>query len=133
MKSNWEEWNHQLNFVINQQNFSYYLDGTFLCPDLVLHAKAARYWKSSDRALCAFIFEHISKSDYSMVNKHTTSHDIYEALCSNHQFQGLHAQVHVIKKALETHFSPDVTPYSHTLNSIDKLHKQFIKNGKNGR
>ena len=130
LKSNWEEWNRRLNFVVDQRNFSYYLDGTLLCPDAALHSKAARNWKSSDRALRAFIFEHISESDYSMVNKHTTSHDVYKALCSNHQFQGLHAQVHVIKEALDTRFSPAVTPYSHTLNSINKLHEKFIKMGK---
>ena len=130
LKSNWEEWNRRLNFVVDQRNFSYYLDGTFLCPDATQHPKAACYWKSNDRALRSFILEHISENNYSMVNKHTTSHDVYEALRSNHQFQGLYAQVHVIKEALKTRFSPALTPYSHTLNSIDKLHERFIKMGK---
>ena len=41
LKCNWEEWNRRLNLVVDQRNFFYYLDGTFPCPDAVLHPRAA--------------------------------------------------------------------------------------------
>lgn len=97
---------------------------------MILYLKSACNWKSNDQALCAFILEHLSENDYGSVNRHLTSHDVYEALCSSHQFQGLHAQVHIKREALDTHFNPTVTPLSHTLNTIDKLHERFIKRGK---
>ena len=129
LKCNWEEWNRRLNLVVDQRNFSYYLDGTFPCPDAILKLRHARNWKSNDRALRAFILEHLSESDYASVHTHATSHAVYDTLRADHQFQGLHAQVHVIKEALDTRFNPAVVSLTHTYNIIEKLHERFITMG----
>ena len=68
LKSNWEQWNRCLNLVVDQRHFSFYLDGTFSCPDEMAHPKAALNWKSNDRALRAFILEHVSNVDYGIAS-----------------------------------------------------------------
>src|SRR6266702_679518 len=131
LKSNWEQWNRRLNLVIDQRHFSLYLDGTFSCPDETAHPKASLNWKSNDWALHAFILEHVSNIDYGIASRFTASHAIYDALCNTHENLSLHAQVHIIKEALDLHFS--LTPpinLSCTLDNIDCLHDRFTKMGK---
>jgi hypothetical protein len=34
-------------------------------------------WKMNNRALCAFIFEHLSDNDYGIASTYTSAHDTY--------------------------------------------------------
>ena len=116
-KSNWLEWDRRLNMIADQRCFTEYLDGTLPCPDPTLYAQSARNWKRSDRALRGFILEHISERDYETASVHPISHDLYVALRTVHQNQGIHAQVRIMKEALDTRFSPNV-PLSQTLDKL---------------
>src|SRR6266702_2783311 len=131
LKSNWEEWNRCLNLVVDQRHFSFYLDGTFTCPNETVHPKAALNWKSNDQALCTFILEHVSNVDFGIASQFNISHDVYDALWNTHKNLGLHAQVHIIKEALDLRFSL-TTPLnlSRTLDNIEHLHDRFTKMGK---
>ncbi|KAN0125413.1 hypothetical protein V8E53_015500 [Lactarius tabidus] len=78
---NWEEWNRRLNLVVDQLNYSDYLDGSFPCPDPAVHPGAARIWELNDRALRAFMLLNVSYADYDVAsNRYTrmgnTYHDI---------------------------------------------------------
>src|SRR6266702_5593005 len=131
LKSNWEQWNWHLNLVVDQQHFSFYLDGTFLCSDKTAHPKAALNWKSNNWALCAFILEHVSNIDFGIASRFNVSHEVYDALCNTHENLGLHAQVHIIKEALDLHFSlTSPLNLSCTLDNINHLHDRFTKMGK---
>ena len=127
-KSNWLEWDHCLNMIANQRRFAEYLNGTLPCPDPTLYVQSARNWKRSNRALRGFILKHISERDYETASVHAISHNLYVALQMVHQNQGIHVQVHIMKEALDTHFSPNV-PLSQTLNKLKRLHKRFIAMG----
>ena len=128
-KSNWLEWDRRLNMIADQQCFTKYLNGTLPCPDPAVYAQSARNWKRSDRALRGFILEHISERDYETASVHAISHDLYIALCTVHQNQGIHAQVRIMKEALDTRFSPNV-PLSQTLDKLKRLHKHFVAMGR---
>ncbi|KAH8976866.1 hypothetical protein EDB92DRAFT_1823048 [Lactarius akahatsu] len=91
-KSNWREWNHRLLLVTDQRLFSHYLDGSFPRPDPTTHPKAAIHWRVTDRALCAFILEHVAEAEYDVADALDMAHDVYETLCKMHEFLGLHAQ-----------------------------------------
>jgi hypothetical protein len=129
-KSNWEEWNRRLNLVVDQCLYSRYLDGSFICPDSALHPKANLIWKGNDRALHAFILEHVSNIDYGIASKFLVAHDTYEALRRNHKNLGYHAQVHIMKEALDVRvlLTPPIN-LSRSLDEIDRLHDRFIKMG----
>jgi transposase InsO family protein len=129
LKANWVDWDRRLNLVVDQRHFSEYLDGTFPCPDTTDHPKAARNWRSNNRALRAFILEHVSNFDYGIASVHLDAHDVYQTLRHNHEFLGLHVQVLIIKEALSTRFNTS-TPLLKTLDDIDKLHSRFVKMGK---
>jgi hypothetical protein len=86
--SNWVEWDRRLNLVVDQQHFSEYLDGSLPCPDASVHPKAARNWKSNNRALRAFILEHVSNFDYGLASVHINAHDVYEALWQKSRILG---------------------------------------------
>ncbi|KAH9000998.1 hypothetical protein EDB92DRAFT_1938768 [Lactarius akahatsu] len=94
LKSNWEEWDRRLNLVVDQRNFSYYLDESLPCPDPVLHPRAALNWGSCDRALRTFILEHVSNVEYGIAKKFKYSHEVYDALRRSHEnlddINGLH-------------------------------------------
>jgi len=131
LKSNWEEWDWHLNLVVNQHHFSYYLDGSFTCPNLNVHPKAALNWKSNDHALRAFILEHVSNVEYGITSQHTLVHDVYDALCKTHENLGIHTQVYLMKEVLDLHFSlaPPLNLHC-TLDNIDCMHDRLTKMGK---
>ena len=128
LKSNWEEWDRRLNLVVDQRHFSYYLDGSFTCPDPNVHPKAALNWKSNDRALRAFILEHVSNVEYGITSQHTLAHDVYDALRKTHENLGIHAQVHLMKEVLDLRFSlaPPLNLRC-TLDNIDRMHDRLTK------
>ncbi|KAH9037138.1 hypothetical protein EDB84DRAFT_1560688 [Lactarius hengduanensis] len=88
LKSNWDRWDRRLNLVVDQRNFSLYLDGSLPCPDPAIHPKAATNWKGNDRALRAFILEHVADVEYRAMKTWVP-----------------HAQVHLMKKALDARVS----------------------------
>jgi hypothetical protein len=105
-------------------------DGSFICPDAALHPKANLAWKGNDRALRAFILEHVSNIDYGIASKFLIAHEAYEALQRNHENLGYHAQVHIMKEALDVRvlLTPPIN-LSCSLDEIDRLHDRFIKMG----
>ena len=127
-KSNWHEWDRRLNIIVDQRGFAEYLDGTLLCPDETIYPQSALNWKRSNRALRGFILEHVSERDYEIVSPITNAHNLYETLRTTHQNQGIHAQIRVMKDALDTRFIPS-TPLSQTLDKIKRLHKRFTGMG----
>ena len=56
-------------------------------------------------------------------------HDLYIALRAVHQNQGIHAQVRVMKEALDIRFTPNI-PLSQTLDKLKRLHKRFVAMGR---
>ncbi|KAH9065806.1 hypothetical protein EDB87DRAFT_1679512 [Lactarius vividus] len=109
--------------------FYYYLDGSFPCPDPAVHPTALN-WRCDDRALRAFILEHVSNVEYGVASPFTTARDVYGALRRMHEYLGLHPQVRIIREALDVRFS-FATPLilSRTLEEIDRLHDMFTKMG----
>jgi len=116
-KSNWEDWNLCLSYVVDRQAFIKWLDGSIPCPDLILHTRGAQIWKINDQALWAFILEHISRINLDFVCRLGTAHEVYEKLHKCHKQIGLHAQVLLIKEALNVHFQHN-TPLVITVNKI---------------
>ena len=127
-KSNWLEWDRHLNMIADQCCFTEYLDGMLPCPDPAIFAQSARNWKRSNCALRGFILKHIFERDYETTSVHAISHDLYIALWMVHQNQGIHAQVCIMKEALDTCFSPNI-PLSKTLDKLKHLHKHFVAMG----
>ena len=128
-KGNWLEWDHRINAVVDQRCYGNYLDGSFPCPDPAVHAKAAMVWGMNNCALRSFLLEHVSSADYEIASAHSSSHDVYEALRTNHHNLGLLAQINIIREALDTHFKFGV-PISKTIDDIVRLHTRFVKMGK---
>lgn len=87
------------------------------CLNLAIHPQLAMNQKRSDHALRGFILEHISKRDYKAASIHTISHNLYIVLWAAHQNQGIHAQVCVMKEALDICFTPNI-PLSQTLDKL---------------
>ncbi len=106
-KSNWEEWSFHLNVKSDRLGFTKWLKGTLPQLDATLHPKAHDVWETNDCSLCAFIFEHISKSDYNAIKHLATAHGMFVALQQCHEKLGAHAQVILLKKALNFHYSLD--------------------------
>ncbi len=127
--SNWEEWRRRITLIVDQRQFSDYLDGSLPCPDDLAHPDEAAIWTKNDKALHAFLLQHISDLEWDFAAKFTTSHTVYEALRLSHENLGLHVQIHLLQQAMNTRFS-DSVPYSQTLSHIDRLHDRSIKMGK---
>ena len=127
-QANWETWSRAILLAASHQGFKDWLDGMLLQPDLATHAKAHRIWCSNDKSLRAFILSHVSNNDYKHVSHLNTSHKVFEVLCAQHENLGLHAQVVLLKKVLEIHFTPDV-PLSKTISEISSLHKRIVAMG----
>ena len=81
-------------------------------------------WDLNNRALRAFILEHISDYDYTIASAHSNAHDVYEALRKDHHSRL--AQIKVFREALATRCVPTV-PLSSTFDQITKLHAKFTK------
>ena len=111
---------------MDQRCYGNYLDGSFPCPDPAVHAKAAMVWSMNNRALHSFLLEHVLSANYEIASAHSNSHDIYEALRTNHHNLGLLAQINIIREALNTRFKFGV-PISKTIDDIVKLHTRFVK------
>ena len=126
LKSNWQEWNRRLNIIVDQRYYGNYLDGTLRRPDSTTHPRSVINWDLKNRALRAFILEHISDYDYTIARAHSNAHDVYEALRKDHHSRL--AQIKVFREALATRCVPTV-PLSSTFDQITKLHAKFTKMG----
>jgi hypothetical protein len=127
-KSNWEEWNFQLRVQTNRLGFTKWLKGTLPCPNAGTHPKAHDIWEMNDCSLCAFIFGCISQSDFNAVESLATAHLVYEELHLCHEKLGLHAQLLLIKKALDYRYDPDA-PLCKGTDDILALHTKITKMG----
>jgi hypothetical protein len=127
---NWEEWNRRLNLVVDQLNYSDYLDGSFPCPDPAVHPGAARIWELNDRALRAFMLLNVSDADYDVASKFTVAHDVHDALRKNYENPSMRAQVDTMMEALGVRFSL-LSPlnFAHTLQHIDRLYSRYTRMG----
>ena len=129
LKSNWQEWNRRPNIIVDQRYYGNYLDGTLRRPDSTTHPRSVINWDLKNRALRAFILEHISDYDYTIASAHSNAHDVYEALRKDHHSRL--AQIKVFREALATRCVPTV-PLSRTFDQITKLHAKFTKMGEMG-
>jgi len=125
---NWEEWNFQLRIQTDCLGFTKWLRGTLPCPSAATHPKAHDIWETNDCSLWAFIFGCISLSDYNAVESLATSHLIFEELCLRHEKLGPHAQLLLIKQALDYHYDPD-GPLRCGTDEILALHTKITKMG----
>ena len=92
------------------------------------YPKAHEIWETNDCSLCAFIFGHISLSDFIAVEPLTTSHLIFEELCLCYEKLGTHAQLLMIKKALDYRYDPEA-PLCQGAEHILALHNKITKMG----
>ncbi len=127
-KSNWEEWSFQLRIQTDRLGFTKWLRGTLPRPSVATHPKAHDIWETNDCSLRAFIFSRISQSDYDAVESLATSHLIFEDLRLRHEKLGPHAQLLLIKKALDYRYDPDA-PLRRGADEILKLHTKITKMG----
>ena len=67
-------------------------------------------------------------ADYHLVSRLKSSHTIFEELQKTHEKQGLHAQMVLIKKAMEIHCRHG-TPMLKTANKIDTLYNWIVNIG----
>jgi hypothetical protein len=127
-KSNWEEWSFLLKVKSDCLGFSKWLKGTLPQPDPVLHPKAHDIWEMNNCSLRGFIFEHISKSDYNAVSHLPTSHLIFSALQQRHEKLGAHAQLLLLKKALDFHYGHEA-PFCDGADEILAMHMRISNMG----
>jgi hypothetical protein len=127
-KSNWEEWSFLLKVKSDRLGFSKWLKGTLPQPDPVLHPKVHNIWETNDCSLRGFIFERISKSDYNAVSHLPTSHLIFSALQQHHEKLGAHAQLLLLKKALDFRYGREA-PFCDGADEILAMHTRISNMG----
>ena len=97
-------------------------------PSTATHPKAHEIWEINDCSLRAFIFGHISLSDYNAVESLTTSHLIFKELYLCHEKLGPYVQLLLIKQVLDYHYDPDA-PLHCSTDEILALHTKITKMG----
>ena len=127
-KSNWEEWSFQLKMQCNHLGFTKWLKGTLPQPDAALHPKAHDIWEMNDCSLRGFICVHISKADYNAVSHLSTSHLIFKELQQCHEKLWVHAQLLLLKKALDFRYSRDA-PFCDGADEILAMHTRIANMG----
>jgi hypothetical protein len=127
-KNNWQKWSRRLNIEVDKHLFRAWLNGSIPCPDSTTHATAYQIWKNNDHALRTFILEHVSAMERVIVCELPDSQTIYKALRHRHQRIELHAQVLLIREALDIRFRPGVR-LTDTFTEIEKLHTRFKELG----
>jgi len=127
-KSNWEEWSFQLKVQCDRLGFVKWLKGTLPQPDGALHPKAHDIWETNDCSLRGFICGHISKADYNVVSHLPTSHLIFRELQQHHEKLGVHAQLLLLKKALDFRYGRDA-PFCNGTDEILAMHMRISNMG----
>jgi hypothetical protein len=127
-KSNWEEWSFRLKVQCDRLGFVKWLKGSLPQPDAALHPKAHDIWETNDCSLCGFIYGCISKVDYNAVSHLPTSHLIYKELQQCHEKLSAHAQLLLLKKALDFHYGRDA-PFCDGADEILAMHTRISNMG----
>ena len=104
---NWDEWSFQITLFAKHQGFSRYLDGTLSQLPKDTYAKAYCIWAFNDLFLKYFLYECISCQDYCPISLLPMSHAMYEKLYKTYKKQELHAQMVLIKQAMDLHAKCD--------------------------
>ena len=128
-KTNWLEWSRRLSLLADRLYVFGYLNGTLSCPDVTTHAAAHHIWVGNDRSLRAFILEHISPKEYDIASPFGTACATFDGLRLRHEKLGLHAQINLLRKALDVYYEPG-TPMLTTSKELRTLHDRITKMGK---
>jgi hypothetical protein len=108
--------------------FVKWLKGSLPQPDAALHPKAHDIWDTNNCSLCGFICRCILKVDYNAVSHLPTSHLIYKELQQRHEKLGVHAQLLLLKRALDFCYSCDA-PFCDGANEILAMHTRISNMG----
>jgi hypothetical protein len=128
-KTNWLEWSRRLSLLADRLYVSGYLDGTLGCPDVSAFPAAHHIWTGNDKSLCAFILERITPEEYDIASPFGTAHATFDGLRQRHEKLGLHAQINLLRKALDVYYEPG-TPMLTTFKELCTLHDRITKMGK---
>ena len=124
-KANWPEWSRRIRLLADRTGFTRWLEGTLECPDENAKPEAFGAWGLNDWSLRDFLLKHVSIVDSILVDKHETSHQVFEALRKRHE---LYAQFFLIEKALHVRFDLN-TPISTTISEIRQLYSHICDMG----
>jgi hypothetical protein len=127
-EDNWPEWSRRMTLLAARLHFSDWLNGNLMRPDPSVYPNAHRIWQMNNRALRALLLMHISTTDYTLVEHLQEPHAIFEELRKRHEQSGLYAQILLLQRLLDIHFSP-TTPFSKTIHEIRQLFKRVVKMG----
>ena len=128
-KTNWLEWSRRLTLLADRLYVSGYLDGTLSCPDIALYPAAHHIWNGNDKSLRAFILERITPEEYDIASPFGTANATFDGLRLRHEKLGLHAQINLLRKALDVYYEPG-TPMLTTSKELRTLHDRITKMGK---
>jgi hypothetical protein len=128
-KTNWLEWSRRFSFLADRLYVSGYLDGTLGCPDVSAFPAAHHIWTGNDKSLRAFILERITPEEYDIASPFGTAHATFDGLRQRHEKLGLHAQINLLRKALDVYYEPG-TPMLTTSKELRTLHDRITKMGK---
>jgi hypothetical protein len=105
------------------------LDGTLSCPDITTFPATHHIWNDNDKSLRAFILERITPEEYNIASPFGTAHATFNGLRLRHEKLGLHAQINLLRKALDVYYEPG-TPMLTTFKELRTLHDRITKMGK---
>jgi hypothetical protein len=128
-KTKWLEWSRHLTLLANHLYISGYLNGTVCCPDVIAFPAAHHIWNNNDESLRAFILERITPEKYDIVSPFGTASITFDGLHLRHEKLGLHAQINLLRKALDVYYEPG-TPMLTTSKELRMLHDCITKTGK---
>lgn len=128
-KTNWFEWSRHLTLLADCLYVSGYLDGTLACPDVTMYPAAHHIWNGNDKSLRAFILERITPEEYDIASPFGTAQATFDGLRLRHEKLGLHAQINLLRKALNIYYEPG-TPMLTTSKELRTLHDHITKMGK---
>jgi hypothetical protein len=117
-----------MTLLADRLHFSDWLNGNLMRPDPSVYPNAHRIWQMNNRALRALLLMHISTTDYMLVSHLQEPHAIFEELRKRHEQSGLYAQILLLQRLLDIHFSP-TTPFSKTMDEISELFERVVKMG----
>lgn len=109
-----------MKLVAQRQGFRYWLDGTYLQPDIASKPQRHYTWQINDDSLRAFIFERISRAECKLVEYLATSSHLWAALRKRYEKLGLYSQFVLIKQSLDIRFVA-ATPLEETSEKIGDL------------
>ena len=127
-KANWAEWSRKLSSLALGHGLDVILNGRFPCPDDSAANDARYIWERNDGCLRGFIQDHISAPDLHAIEDLATSHLMFKRLRSLHEQQGAYAQLQLLLKALNVHFTHD-KPLQETLAELRSYGKRIVAMG----